>query len=133
MENQASSKREKIVNKINREQKNGMEMLINAHENANLKDLMTNRQVIDKMLEIDGKLIQKIDPIYLDPEPDGIIRAHFFAPRKPLAGDYYSTYWINSLVIWGMSLLMAVTLYFDLLKKLLDSVEKSFSAFKRKK
>jgi hypothetical protein len=110
-----------------------MEMLINAHENANLKDLMTNRQVIDKMLEIDGKLIQKIDPIYLDPEPDGIIRAHFFAPRKPLAGDYYSTYWINSLVIWGMSLLMAVTLYFDLLKKLLDSVEKSFSAFKRKK
>jgi hypothetical protein len=32
-----------------------------------------------------------------------------------------------------MSLLMAVTLYFDLLKKLLDSVEKSFSAFKRKK
>jgi hypothetical protein len=133
MENQASSKREKIVNKINREQKHGMEILINAHENANLKDLMTNRQVVDKMLEIDGKLIQKIDPIYLDPEPNGIIRAHFFAPRKPLAGNYYATYWVNSFVIWGMSLLMAVTLYFDMLKKLLDRLGKLFSVIKRKK
>jgi hypothetical protein len=133
MNNQASAKREKIVVKINKENKDGMTMLSKAFDNDNLKDLLTNRQVAERMLEIDGKLIQKIDPIFLDPAPDGFIRAHFFAPRKPIGGNYYDTYWINSIVIWGMSLLMAITLYFDVLKKLLDSLEKIFARFGKSK
>lgn len=133
MNNQASAKREKIVVRINKENKDGMTILRKAYDNDNLKDLLTNRQVAERMLEIDGKLIQKIDPIFLDPAPDGIIRAHFFAPRKPIAGNFYDTYWINSFVIWGMSLLMAITLYFDVLKKLLDGLEKVFARFGKSK
>ena len=35
-----------------------------------------------KCLEVDGKLIQRIDPIYLDPTDSNIGRAHFLAPTK---------------------------------------------------
>jgi ABC-type multidrug transport system ATPase subunit len=133
MENQASDKRERIKSKIDREKKQGVYLLEMAYKNKNLNDLLTNSQTETRMLEIDGKLIQKIDPIFLDPEPDGFIRAHFFAPRKAIAGNYYETYWINSLVIWFMSLIMAITLYFDVLKKFLDGLEKVFSKFVKSK
>jgi hypothetical protein len=129
MNNQAMAKEDKIVTKIDREQKSGTELLKKAYENDNLNDLLINKQGLHKILEIDGKLIQKMDPIYLDPPIDGQIRAHFFAPRKALGGTYYDTYWINSFVIWFMSLVMAITLYFDVLKKFLDSIEKFFSRF----
>jgi serine phosphatase RsbU (regulator of sigma subunit) len=94
---------------------------------------MINKQGLHKILEIDGKLIQKMDQIYLDPPIDGLIRAHFFAPRKALGGNYYDTFWINSFVIWFMSLVMAITLYFDVLKKFLDSIEKVFGRFAKNK
>ena len=51
------------------------------------------------------------------------INAHFYAPRKMMFGKYVDTFWVNMMVIWFMSLTMAITLYFDLLKKLLDSFE----------
>jgi hypothetical protein len=98
-----------------------------------LNELLTNKQTANRFLEIDGKIIQKIDPIYLDPASDGLIRAHFFAPRKAIAGNYYDTFWINSFVIWFMSLVMAITLYFDVLKKFLDSIEKIFRRFSKNK
>ena len=133
MNNQAMAKEDKIVTKIDRQHKSGTELLKKAYENDNLNDLMINKQGLHKILEIDGKLIQKMDQIYLDPPIDGLIRAHFFAPRKALAGNYYDTFWINSFVIWFMSLVMAITLYFDVLKKLLDSIEKAFGKFAKNK
>ena len=133
MNNQAMAKEDKIVTKIDREQKSGTELLKKAYENDNLNDLMINKQGLHKILEIDGKLIQKMDQIYLDPPIDGLIRAHFFAPRKALGGNYYDTFWINSFVIWFMSLVMAITLYFDVLKKFLDSIEKVFGRFAKNK
>jgi ABC-type multidrug transport system ATPase subunit len=133
MNNQAISKADKLVTKIEKEKKGTVELLRKAYENNNLNELLTNKQTANRFLEIDGKIIQKIDPIYLDPASDGLIRAHFFAPRKAIAGNYYDTFWINSFVIWFMSLVMAITLYFDVLKKFLDSIEKIFRRFSKNK
>ncbi len=136
MNNQTMAKEDKIVTKIDAESKNQeLELLKNKRTiNDNLNELLINKQAINKILEIDDKLIQKMDPIFhLDPPIDGLIRAHFFAPRKAIAGNYYDTYWINSFVIWFMSLVMAITLYFDVLKKLLDSIEKVFAKFSKNK
>ena len=107
--------------------------LRNNYDNENLNDLVKSKRTSYPFLEIDGKLIQKMDPIFLDPDPDGLVRAHFFAPRKAIGGSYYETFWVNSFVIWVMSLIMAITLYFDVLKKFLDSVEKIFSKFVKSK
>lgn len=103
------------------------------YENESLHDLVTNRNTPYRILDLEGKYVQKIDPIYLDPVDSDLGRAHFFAPRKKFFGKYYDTYWVNICVIWGMSLTLAITLYFDILKKLISGLEILFSKFSRKK
>ncbi|HEY0031418.1 MAG TPA: ATP-binding cassette domain-containing protein [Bacteroidia bacterium] len=103
------------------------------YENESLHDLVTNRNTPYRILDLEGTYVQKIDPIYLDPVDSDLGRAHFFAPRKKFFGKYYDTYWVNICVIWGMSLFLAITLYFDVLKRLINGLEILFSKFSRKK
>jgi hypothetical protein len=58
--------------------------------------------------------------------------SHFFAPRKKIFGKYFDTFWVNLSVLWGMSLIMAITLYFDLLRKVIDGLGNFFSRFSKK-
>ena len=107
--------------------------LMNDYDNETLNAQLTNANDLgEKCLEKDGVLIQRTDPIFLDPD-NNFGRAHFFAPQKRLFGNLYQTFWFNLCVIWCMSLLMMLTLYFDLLKKVLDGMGKLFSMFGRKK
>lgn len=99
------------------------------YENESLNDLVTNRTTPYRILDLNGKYVQKIDPIYLDPSDSNVGRAHFFAPRKKIFGRYYDTYWVNIWVIWVMSLALSIALYFDLLKKLINALENLFSRF----
>jgi len=99
----------------------------NKNENDALIDLVTNRNEIDKILEVDGILIQQADPIFLDPPNKVNVRAHFFAPRKWFFGRLYSTFWVNIIVIWSMSFVFAVTLYFDIFRKIIEAPETLFS------
>ena len=75
-----------------------------------------------KCLEVNGKLIQRIDPIYLDPTDSNIGRAHFLAPTKKFLGHLYPTFWFNLTVIWLMSISLMVMLYFEIFKKVLDAL-----------
>ena len=86
-----------------------------------------NKNDLNKSIEADGELIQRADPVFLDPPADKFIRAHFYAPRKAAFGKYFDTYWVNMLVIWFTTLTLVIALYFDLLKKLLDGGENLFS------
>lgn len=91
------------------------------YENESLNQLMLNSNDFgERCLEKDGKLIQRIDPVYLDPSDSNLGRAHFFAPTKKFMGNLFSTYWFNLAVIWGMSISLMVMLYFDVFKKVID-------------
>jgi hypothetical protein len=103
------------------------------YSNQNLYNLLTNRDVNPRILEYDGALVQKIDPIFMDPDKEGFVRAHFFAPRKAFMGNYYDTYWVNAIVIWLMTLIMGLTLYFDVLKKVLDGLESALKVISKKR
>lgn len=100
--------------------------LVNLNTNKSLTQFVTNKTDLTKLVESNGRLIQKADPIYLDPYDVGFFSAHFYAPRKRIFGEYISTFTGNVLVIWGMTLLLTISLYFDLLKRFLDSIEKLF-------
>ncbi len=89
----------------------------NNYTNESLSDLVSNKTEVNQISEANGELIQRADPIYLD--PDGF-RAHFYAPRKKFMGLYYDTYWVNFLVVWSISVLLMVTLYFESLRKFLN-------------
>jgi hypothetical protein len=91
--------------------------------NESLEEFVTNKNEFERIVENKGELIQKTDPIYLDPSRT-FIKAHFYAPRKQIFGHFYKTYWVNIIVIWASTILLYIVLYYRLLKKLLDSSEK---------
>ena len=81
----------------------------------------------DRIIEYNGELIQQINPIFNEPKnPLHFFdyRAQFFAPTKYFAGTYLSTYTFNLIVIWFMTILLYVTLYFEALRKGLNKLSK---------
>jgi len=90
--------------------------------NESLDEFVTNKNEYERIVEYKGKLIQKVDPIYLDPVKP-FIKSHFYAPRKMILGNYYKTFWVNLMVIWVSIIMAYVALYYRLLKKLLDFFE----------
>ncbi|MDP1747189.1 MAG: ATP-binding cassette domain-containing protein [Bacteroidota bacterium] len=97
------------------------QQLLGNYQNSKIEDLLKNASSdLDEIVESDGKLIATGDPIYRDGPKDHFIRSHFFSPTKNVFGNFYSTYWVNIGVIWGMSFLLWLTLYFDVLRKILN-------------
>lgn len=90
------------------------------YTNESLQELVTNKNDIDKMTERGGRLIQRMDPIYVDPHHSTVLRAQFFAPQKPFFGMFIDTFWANILVIWLMTIVLMFTLYFDALRNVID-------------
>ena len=107
--------------------------LLNNYQNTKVEDLVKNVSTdLDAVVEENGELIATTDPIFRDGSNHHFVRSHFFAPQKNVFGNLYDTYWVNILVIWGMSLLLWITLYFDTLKKLLEIFGSLPSIFKNK-
>jgi ABC transport system ATP-binding/permease protein len=123
LQNQNDEKRDAIAASFQNspEAKEAYIRLKYQYENESLTELVRNKNTVTRMLETPTELIQRIDPIYMDPDPNGVVRSHFFAPRKPFLGELYDTYWVNSIIIWLMTVSLIFTLYFDVLKKLLDA------------
>ncbi len=134
--NQAVAAREKIIRQ--KESEKGSNYNLNDYKNRfyneSLADLVTNVSEKNRIIEYEGKLIQQVNPIFLDPKPENTLdyRAHFFAPKKNLLGNMVNTYWFNMLVIWIMTLGLYLTLYFEVLKKIVNSLEFSPSVSKNK-
>jgi hypothetical protein len=107
---------------------------MSSSQNEKLEELVKNvGSDLDEVIVEDGKLIATANPIFRDGSSDELIRSHFFAPTKSFFGKAYSTYWVNILVIWGMTLFLWLTLYFDGLKKLLKLSSNLTEIFLRKK
>jgi hypothetical protein len=99
-----------------------LQELKRKHYNETLEEFVTNKNVFERITEYNGQLIQKIDPIFHDPV-HRFIKAHFYAPRKMIFGVFLPTIWVNVIVIWIMTIVFYVLLYFRALKRLLDFFE----------
>jgi hypothetical protein len=80
---------------------------------------VTNANSLIKIVESRDRLIQKIYPIYSDPQPRNSFdfRATFYSPEKHFMGYYFDTFWFNVVFVWIMTLALWVTLYYDLLRR----------------
>jgi hypothetical protein len=79
-----------------------------------------------RIAEWRGELVQKIYPIYFeDHRPRHLLdfRENFYVPAKYFWGRKIDTLYFNIGMIWAMTVVLFVTLYFDLLKKLVDALE----------
>lgn len=89
------------------------------YTNEALRDLVTNRFESEKVIVHEGRLYQNDDPIYNDPVGVPFFQTHFYAPHKYLFGRKYSTFSINLVLIWTISILTYIALYFDVIRHLL--------------
>ena len=94
-----------------------------ATHNEALADLLLNRTVQKKIYETEDRIIQKSDPVLMKPGSH-VGRAQFYAPYKLLGNLRIETPLFNMLVIWLMNLFLFVTLYFNLLKRLMNFMER---------
>ncbi|HNR73228.1 MAG TPA: ATP-binding cassette domain-containing protein [Cyclobacteriaceae bacterium] len=92
----------------------------NRYFNESLADLVRNVSTKERIIEYQGALIQIYNPIFQHPSPNHRLdyRAPFFISEKNLAGWPVSTYFFNLLVIWVMSVLCFIALYFEWLRKI---------------
>jgi ABC transport system ATP-binding/permease protein len=123
--NLASAAKDQLIGKFTRteDDKKTFVLFKKLYYNENLADFCRNSNEVERIVEYNGQLYQKIDPIFQDPD-NKLIRAHFYAPRKQIFGTFVDTYWVNVIVIWLMTILLYATLYFKALKRLLDFMER---------
>ncbi|MDX2442305.1 MAG: ATP-binding cassette domain-containing protein [Bacteroidales bacterium] len=119
--NSEDSKRDKLIRELEKEDKKAYQNSYRTYQNEQLTKFVRNDSEKGKaIIEYEGRLIQKIDPIFLDPE-FRFVKAHFYAPRKMIFGKFKSTFWVNIVVLWIMTILLYFALSFRLLKRLLDA------------
>jgi ABC-type multidrug transport system ATPase subunit len=123
--NEANDLKDAYITKMESEDKVGFQKLRNDYFNKSLEDIVTSKNESQKIIDYQGEIIQKLDPIYMDPKHE-FFKAHFYSPTKPVFGYYVDTYLINVVVIWTMTFALYLMLYFRVLKKTLNSGEKLF-------
>lgn len=124
--NNADQKKDHLVKSMTDtpEKEREFEMFREGYHNEAITDLVKNISETHRIIEKDGKLIQKIYPIYKDPDPDHSIdfNAQFYMPTKHLLGQSIDTLYFNCGVIWSMTFVLAVLLYFDILRRIIDGI-----------
>lgn len=116
--NRANNEKDEIITIATREDPEKFHRKKELYFNNSLKEFVRNSNESVRSIEFNGRIIQKIDPIFLDPEHQ-FIKAHFYAPRKRIAGVFIDTFWVNIIVIWVITFITYVVLYFRVLKKIL--------------
>ena len=94
--------------------------------NAAVSDGVKNVNTVERIVEYDNQLVQKIYPIYMDehrPRHYFDFSANLYQPTKHFAGVNFDTFYFNICVIWSMTVFLFVTLYFDVLKRLIKLLE----------
>lgn len=123
--NRASHKKDFIQTQIDEtpEKNHKLSYLKDHYFNESLSELVRNAHASKRILEVNNKIIPKIDPVFFNPSnEEGFFsyRTHFFSPTKYFLGAYFETFTFNIGVIWAFTCFLYLFLYLNLLQKLLN-------------
>jgi len=96
--------------------------LQNNYENKKLKFIVLDQDNLKKTYETPKKIIRKDDPGYMN-ATSKYGRAHFFAPFKLIGNKEIDTFLFNLLVLWFVILILYITLYYNLLQRIITYFE----------
>jgi ABC-type multidrug transport system ATPase subunit len=93
-----------------------------SFHNESLQDIVYKSFEKYPILRYKHELVAQYRPIYFDPEPRSFVdfRTHFYAPQKYFMGKMWDTFYFNIFILWVFTIGMYGTLYYNLLKKLVD-------------
>lgn len=122
--NNGVSEKDQIFRRMNEtpEKAKTFEKLRQDYQNEAISALVRNVSEPQRIVERHGKFIRKINPVYMKPvNQAGFLdfRTQFYVAEKHFAGIYIPTIVFNLSVIWFLTILLSVTLYYDLLKRLM--------------
>ncbi len=124
MAQEANNRKDNIYNRLTDSLgADGAYQFKQIYYNNKLADIVTNRTAVNKIVEMDDRLVRKKDPVFMMPESN-VGRAHFYAPFKMINGRYIETKWFNLFFIWLTSIVFYLTLIMDLLRKVITYFEK---------
>lgn len=102
------------------------EKMRDRYQNKAVADAVRNLNTINRIVEFDGRFIQRIYPIYQDEHKPRYwldFSANLYQPTKHFIGFNFDTLHFNLAVIWSMTIVLYITLYFDVLRKIMRMIE----------
>ena len=95
-----------------------------SYQNEAITELVKNMAETNRIIEKNGRLVQKFYPVYKDPDPDHLVDfdAQFYMPAKHFLSRNIDTFLFNLGVIWSMTIFLAITLYYEVLRKIVDGL-----------
>jgi tetrahydromethanopterin S-methyltransferase subunit B len=88
--------------------------------NDKLADFVMDKMQIKMLQLVDDDLVRKKDPIFQNTE-NKFGRAHFYATQKYIGNFEFSTLVFNMIVLWLFIVILYITLYFEIFKKIVES------------
>lgn len=106
------------------EKEEAYEKFKERYHNEAIAEFAKNIAEPHRLIEKDGKLVQKIYPVYKDPDPEHMVDfdAQFYMPAKHFLKVNIDTLIFNVAVIWSMTLVLMLALYFDVLRRIIDGI-----------
>jgi hypothetical protein len=124
--NTADQKRDNIIRAETKttESEKKFEAFKDDYQNEAIAELVKNTTEQHRIVRSGNRLIQKIFPIYKDPDPKHMVDfdAQFYMPTKHFLNRNIDTLYFNLGVIWAMSILLSLALYFEVLRKIVDGL-----------
>ncbi|MGQ9620142.1 MAG: ATP-binding cassette domain-containing protein [Bacteroidales bacterium] len=108
--------------------------LAERYNNSRLEDIVRNQTgfLEEKQYIIrNNRIIQKSTPVFMKPTSKWG-RAHFYAPYKQLGELKIDTLFFNMVFVWLMTGIFFLTLYYNLLYRFIQYLEKQRFPFRRK-
>ncbi len=123
----ATEDKEKLILAMTKtpEQKEEFERKRLKYQNESVNRLVENSTDPMRIVEWHGELVQKIYPIYFEdhrPAYNFDFRENFYVPQKHFMGRKFDTLYFNIAIIWLMTIILYITLYFEALKKLVHAL-----------
>ncbi len=120
--NIATGSRDMIVEGMEEKEPRSELKLKKKYHNESLGDIVLKAFEKYPTVRFKTHIVGQYRPIFFDPEPRNFVdfRTHFYAPHKFMFGRMWNTFNFNVTVLWVFTIVLYITLYFDLLKKTLD-------------
>lgn len=99
----------------------GLIAMKEEYTNEAVGDFVLGRRETTKIIRTETNYIRKFEPIYMMPTSKWG-NSHLFSTQKNVGGLIIDTLWFNLTIIWLISLLLYVALYFDWIKKIIAFV-----------
>lgn len=124
--NQADKQKDQLIRSMTNtaEKEKEFEKFMGSYQNEAIAELVKNLAERHRIIESNGRLIQKIFPIYKTPDPEHVVDfdAQFYMPAKHFLNSNIDTYYFNLGVIWSMTFILALMLYFEVLRRIVDGL-----------